>query len=80
MEQDIKTENEKLYQVCSMGMMRAKIIPRSFIIFLSVFLILLRRRKVAMILAAEIYDVAFFFRMLIANSNNSEEIATYDGC
>lgn len=60
MEQDIKTENEKLYQVCSKAMMRAKIIPRSFIIFLSVFLILLRRRKVAMILAAEIYDVAIF--------------------
>ena len=60
MEQDIKTENEKLYQVCSKAMMRAKIIPRSFITFLSVFLSLLRRRKVAMIVAAEIYDVAFF--------------------
>jgi len=60
MEQDIKTENEKLYQVCIKAMMRAKIIPRSFIIFLSVFLNLLRRRKVAMILATEIYDVALF--------------------
>lgn len=37
MEQDIKTENEKLYQVCSKAMTRAKIIPRSFMTFLSVF-------------------------------------------
>lgn len=37
MEQDIKTENEKLYQVCSKAMMRAKIIPRSFMTFLNVF-------------------------------------------
>lgn len=60
MEQDIKTENEKLYQVCSKAMMRAEIVPRLFITFLSVFLSLLRRRKVAMIVAAEIYDVGFF--------------------
>lgn len=60
MEQDIKTENEKLYQVCSKAMMRAEIVPRLFITFLSVFLSLLRRRKVATIVAAEIYDVGFF--------------------
>ena len=69
MEQDIKTENEKLYQVCSKAMMRAKIIPRSFMIFLK----FTSQTKSCDDSGSQDLRCSVFFVCLITNSNNSQE-------